>query len=171
MFKIFCTDINGNDVNIKTEYKKEYSAAKKVNKLLQDDNIKGLTVYEFFDYSNHYYQTVFTYEKHDNSADYYRYNGFNFEYWKNISDHQNKLALNEIYRNINNGYCYQEYIWYVKYIYFNTVLSLTHKNNIFWQNYGSSCNKNTIDELNWIITVIFKMTPYEFKENFILSKN
>ena len=45
--------------------------------------------------------------------------------------------------------------------YFWRVLS-ADKQYIRWCHYGSSANKRTMEDLKWIITVIFRMTPEEF---------
>ena len=56
------------------------------------------------------------------------------------------------------------------YPYFNTVLTLSpDKKYIRWNNYGGSSNKNTLEDLNWIITEIFNKTPEEFKNEYITS--
>lgn len=75
-------------------------------------------------------------------------------------------ALKEIYRNLNNGYSYVQYVKNVKYPYFHYVLSADHY-FIRWNNYGSSANKNKITELNWIIKEIFRTTPEQFRKDYL----
>lgn len=41
---------------------------------------------------------------------------------------------------------------------------LTHDGFIGWTHYGSSANENNIDGLKFILDVIFKLTPNDFKE-------
>ena len=69
--------------------------------------------------------------------------------------------LHVIYNNLQQGKVYGYNFTNVRFPYFIIVLC---KNGRFicWSNYGSSANKNTIKELEWIITVIFKCTPEEF---------
>lgn len=81
----------------------------------------------------------------------------------------NTKILDEIYQDLQNGYIYGEwnepprYRWRV----FHAVLYLTTGDFIGWTHAGSSANKNTIEDLDWIITVIFGMTPDEFKQKYI----
>ena len=37
---------------------------------------------------------------------------------------------------------------------------------IRWQNYGASANKTSLESLQWILSVIFQMTPEEFLFNY-----
>ena len=80
-------------------------------------------------------------------------------------------ALKAIYNNINAGKCYgYDVTGYVKYPYFNDVLYIREsygKKYIVWHHAGESENKNTLSDLKWIITVIFKMTPTEFIQRYI----
>lgn len=77
----------------------------------------------------------------------------------------NKEALRKIYYNINKGQMYgKQKNWG-----FDTNLSLTYNNNIYWCNYGSSCNKNTLKDLDWIIRTIFKTTPTQFLKDYQLK--
>lgn len=74
-------------------------------------------------------------------------------------------ALKEIYKNINNGKKYGYVMKNVKYPFFDTVLS-ANEQYIFWRHFGSSANKNTIGNLEWILENIFKLTPEEFIEKY-----
>lgn len=78
-------------------------------------------------------------------------------------------ALKRIYKNINAGKSYGYNVVNVQYPYFSDVLYLTLQNNIGWTHYGSSANKNTLKELQWIITVIFKTTPEDFEKAYTIG--
>lgn len=71
-------------------------------------------------------------------------------------------ALEYIFNSLQTGYVFGRQIDYVKYPYFNYNLYLTYGNFIGWEHYGSSAVKNNLEELEWLIDVIFKMTPEEF---------
>lgn len=71
-------------------------------------------------------------------------------------------VLKTIYNNLQNGKVYGRMFNKCKYPYFNIVLYKTIDGFIGWKNYGSSANKNTLKELEWIIKVIFHCTPEEF---------
>lgn len=49
--------------------------------------------------------------------------------------------------------------------YFWDVLSADNE-YIYWRNYGSSANKLSLQNLKWILTEIFKMTPEQFLYNY-----
>ena len=70
-------------------------------------------------------------------------------------------ALKEIYENINSGKKYGYVMEKVKYPFFDTVLS-ANEQYIYWQHFGSSANKNTIESLAWILKNIFKLSPEKF---------
>ena len=74
-------------------------------------------------------------------------------------------ALKEIYNNINNGKKYGDIVKNVKDPFFDTVLS-ANEQYIYWQHFGSSANKNTMESLAWILKNIFKLTPEEFIEKY-----
>ena len=79
-------------------------------------------------------------------------------------------AIDRIYENINQGYCYGRYIYNVRFPYFKTCLSVSENGEfIRWIHYGSSANKNTKQELQWIIETIFKTTPDEFEKNHLIE--
>lgn len=69
--------------------------------------------------------------------------------------------LKEIYRNINSGKVYGNPVLDVRFPYFqmNVYADDTY---IYWWNYGSSANRNTLRDLNFVIGIIFGMTPEEF---------
>ena len=49
--------------------------------------------------------------------------------------------------------------------YFWDVLS-ANRQYIYWKHYGSSANKTSLQNLKWILTEIFKMTPEQFLFNY-----
>ena len=65
----------------------------------------------------------------------------------------NKLIDGEIFGSIRKSSLGGTYFW--------DVLSSNGK-YIRWTHYGSSANKATLEELRWILTEIFEMTPEEF---------
>jgi hypothetical protein len=91
---------------------------------------------------------------------------------------EDEKKLEEIYDNLQAGIAYGEdmtkegHSW-VKYPYFDTVLHLiansphTTEEVIGWRHYGSSANKNTKEDLKWVLDNIFKMTPTEFLQKYI----
>ena len=71
--------------------------------------------------------------------------------------------LDAIYTNLKAGNIYAEYKSNVRFPCYYSVLSYDKIKNLFhWTNYGSSANKATKPELQWIIETIFKMMPAEF---------
>lgn len=79
--------------------------------------------------------------------------------------------LKTIYKNINAGKEYGYMFNNVTYPFFNTVLSVSENNKyIRWQHFGSSANRNTIDDLQWIIETIFETTPEEFVKKYECRK-
>lgn len=93
----------------------------------------------------------------------------------NNMNHDDSAALSEIFNDINNGHSYGydcTYDYYhnkpFDYPYFSECLSISYDEKyIRWCNFGSSANKNTIKNLYWIITEIFKISPVEFKQKYI----
>lgn len=82
---------------------------------------------------------------------------------------RNRDILREIMYNLKAGKRYGKFVVNVKYPYFDTVLSYSESiynrapyDLICWSHFGSSANKATLKELNWIITVIFKLSPADF---------
>lgn len=79
-------------------------------------------------------------------------------------------AIERIYNNLQIGAKYGKYIKNVRFPYFDCTLSLNpSKTFIRWRHYGESANKNTIEDLEWIISCIFKMNPDEFENNYCLK--
>ena len=76
-------------------------------------------------------------------------------------------ALDTIYRNINKNIPYGKDVLDVRFPYFCTALAVTASGNIFWRNYGSSANANTLKDLLWIIQVIFRTSPEGFLTEYI----
>lgn len=78
----------------------------------------------------------------------------------------NKDYLKQIYINVNAGKAYgKNYTWG-----YSVNLWLTTYGNIGWEHYGSSCEKNTLKNLNWIIKEIFNMTPSEFVNEYVVKE-
>lgn len=73
-----------------------------------------------------------------------------------------KKILEAIYKNLQNGGVYGHMITNVRYPYFKWNLYLTSKIYIGWTNAGSSANKNTLEDLAWIIKTIFETSPSGF---------
>lgn len=73
--------------------------------------------------------------------------------------------LNQIFNAINSGKIYGFTMKNVKYPFFQPVLYLTD-GFIGWTNYGSSANKNTLKDLEWILEHIFCMTADEFLDTY-----
>ena len=101
---------------------------------------------------------------------------------KNIEySEADEKKLNEIYNNLQAGITYgedmdKEHHSWITYPYFDTVLWLmansphTAEEVIGWRHYGSSANKNTLEDLKWILDNIFEMTPTEFTSKYITNK-
>lgn len=71
--------------------------------------------------------------------------------------------LNQIFYSLKNGQKYGCFIYNVRFPYYHTVLSYDPiKKLFFWTHYGSSANKATKYDLNWIVREIFGLTPKEF---------
>lgn len=82
-------------------------------------------------------------------------------------------ALMRIYNNINAGKTYGQYhttqnlacgetIFY-------SALYITYCGNIGFSHFGSSAHKNTPDGLAWILENIFRMTPEQFLQNYVVE--
>jgi hypothetical protein len=79
-------------------------------------------------------------------------------------------ALDRIFKNLNAGYQYGDYIVNVRFPYFHTCLSISENREfIRWTHYGSSANENTKRDLQWIIEMIFKTTPGEFEKSKLIK--
>lgn len=78
-------------------------------------------------------------------------------------------ALNKIYSDLQDGYYYgEDLIEGFTYPFFWEVLSVDPQHRwIHWRNFGSSANDNTIEDLSWVMEVIFKTTPTEFLDKYI----
>jgi hypothetical protein len=96
---------------------------------------------------------------------------------KSLKESKNDPILQEIYDNLQAGISYgedmdKEHHSWITYPYFDAVLYRIENDGrgepcIGWRHYGSSANPNTIEDLNWIITTIFEMTPEEFVQKYI----
>ena len=79
-------------------------------------------------------------------------------------------AIDRIYENINRGYGYGRFVHNVRFPYFHTCLSVSENGEfIRWEHFGSSANKNTKKELQWIIETIFETTPGEFEKKYLME--
>lgn len=79
-------------------------------------------------------------------------------------------AIDRIFENINQGYQYGRYVHNVRYPYFHACLSVSENGEfIRWTHFGSSANKNTKQDLQWIIEAIFHMTPGQFEQKHLLK--
>ena len=89
-----------------------------------------------------------------------------------IMDKKNKAALRFIYRNLKHGIRYGKYNFYDYYNcrpfpfpYF--CVNLARRGNLLsWTHYGSSAEKFTLKDLEWIITVIFNTSPIDFLRDY-----
>lgn len=95
---------------------------------------------------------------------------------------QNEIALNAIYNMLWNGavFGHDRINWRNDYpekeiagkAMFTTVLYKDYFKPIFkWSCYGSSANKATKKDLNWLIRNIFKCTPCEFLNKYMTRKD
>lgn len=76
-------------------------------------------------------------------------------------------TIDIIYDNLMDGKRYGYVLRNVRFPVFHTILCKHWCKPIFcWNHYGSSANKATKKELQWIIEVIFKVTPEEFVNKF-----
>jgi len=91
---------------------------------------------------------------------------------------ENNAALHKIMEDLKAGYSYgTDRIWNYynnepyRFPYFDTRLSIGYGHNlkkyIFWTHFGSSANPVTLRDLEWIITVIFRLSPVEFLQEYI----
>lgn len=83
----------------------------------------------------------------------------------------NEVALREIMDNLKagiqfgkihphrqGGYYFDTALWYA---YSKNIVDFG-KPYIYWQHWGQSANKPTLQNLRWILKVVFKMSPSEF---------
>lgn len=79
-----------------------------------------------------------------------------------------KEALQEIRTNLLAGKRYARWFDYdVKYPFWDVKLYYNRTKKLWcWSNYGSSAEKATLKDLEWLITVIFKMSPAEFVKTY-----
>lgn len=88
----------------------------------------------------------------------------------------NNKALETIYNELNAGAVYgRDITQYAsgkkpRFPYFDANLYITPAGFIGWTHYGSSANKNTIHDLEWILENIFETTPEEFLKKYITRK-
>ncbi len=75
--------------------------------------------------------------------------------------------INIIYNNLMGGKRYGYVVKNVRFPYFQTVLCKHWCKPYFcWTHCGSSANKATKEELQWLIETIFGMTPEEFSNKY-----
>ena len=95
-------------------------------------------------------------------------------------DKQNNAVLRQIMDDLKSGYTYGKdytFDYYhncpYRFPFFKTCLSVGYgrdfKQHIYWEHYGSSANKCTLKDLEWIITAIFQTTPVDFPRQYIRS--
>lgn len=88
---------------------------------------------------------------------------------------ENNTVLRLIMDDLKSGYSYGRDFTFdhynnkpLRYPYFDAVLRLSPDGRLIrWQHFGSSANKCTLKDLNWIITEIFKTTPVDFIREYI----
>ena len=68
-----------------------------------------------------------------------------------------KLIAGEVFGKIDEHRLGGTYFWDVLWM---------NNNYINWRNYGSSANKISLQNLRWILTEIFKLTPEQFLYNY-----
>lgn len=85
-------------------------------------------------------------------------------------------SLNNIWNNLMSGgvygYCFRHPDFTFTDYGYTFTASLSYdsiKKLFFWRHAGQSANKATMQDLAWIITVIFNMTPPEFEKRFLLE--
>lgn len=88
------------------------------------------------------------------------------------------IALHKIMNDLNAGFTFgRDCTWNyyenkpLHYPYFHHNLYITPRGNIGWNCSGSSANKKTLEDLHWVITVIFRETPETFLEKYIRNDN
>lgn len=75
--------------------------------------------------------------------------------------------LNEMFNNLKKGGTYGHMVTNVRYPYFHE--NIWNNGKFFcWNHYGSSANRATKEELEWLITTIFKCEPEEFVQKYEL---
>ena len=84
---------------------------------------------------------------------------------------ENNVALHEIMNSLKEGHFYGKDCTKAAYPYFAAALytqtGRNGKDYIGWCHFGSSANKFTLRDLNWIIRVIFETTPANFLHEYI----
>ena len=92
---------------------------------------------------------------------------------------QNKEALRQIMARLKAGDAYGFVFNYrpdhpdrprIKEGFWNCLFKHPYKNLICWNNFGSSAEKCTMKDLNWIIRKMFGITPYIFLHNYTTDK-
>ena len=79
-----------------------------------------------------------------------------------------KAILKEIMANLKAGHAYGHDFTGVRYPFFDENLYIA-RGFIQWKHYGSSANKITLADLEWVICNIFRMYPSEFLMEYILD--
>lgn len=71
-------------------------------------------------------------------------------------------ALEQIYQNLQQGKRYGTY-FAMRFAAFHDCLWVDwHRTYIHWNNYGGGANRNTVEELAWVLKQIFRTTPEQF---------
>ena len=84
-------------------------------------------------------------------------------------------SLHRIMENLKAGKQYGHQINTVRFPYFHANLAIGRsafngKSYIYWSHAGSSANRVTLKDLNWIIRSIFNTTPELFEQNYELQE-
>ena len=79
----------------------------------------------------------------------------------------NKAALDRIYDNLKRGMIYASFLSNVHFPCYWYVIQYDSIKKLFrWRHAGSSANKATKHDLEWIITEIFNLTPCQFENKY-----
>lgn len=90
---------------------------------------------------------------------------------------EDNKKLKEIYDNLQNNINYGYDMTNVTFPVFHSVLYLVWNDiahtekAIGWNHYGSSANKNTLEDLKWVLDNIFEMTPTKFLNTYIKEQD
>lgn len=78
-------------------------------------------------------------------------------------------ALETIYNALQAGKRFGVNELQVRFPCFHTVLMKTQNNFIYYCHFGSSHIKNDLHELEWLLQVIFKLSPTEFLQRYTMQ--
>lgn len=78
------------------------------------------------------------------------------------------IALHKLFDDLKSGESYGEELRNVRFPCWYPVLEYDRIKSLFyWRHYGSSANYATLEDLKWILAVIFEMSAVEFLEKYI----